>query len=363
MARIDSLRLVAAFVVFGAAGALAVADVPYPTTPGPVAPAASTGGAVYGGWTTPRPAGYGTWTTPPTGGYGGWTTPRPSGYGTWATPPASARALGAPSIPSTPASCDVVAPICAPTPVATVCAPPCETRSPWTFGAFGRYWHPAISGEVLITAGGRPGSGSRVDTQDDLSLDDGDGFEVGASVGYGRHRVFLAYESDSFSGSSVLDRTIVYRGATYPAGEHVDSDLELTFWKLGYDYAFVGDPTAKSGLTMRGGVAAWLWDYDGRLQGNDSGIDESRTFSHVLPVATLAAEGSFGLFHVAGRASGGLLATDRYVVDLEAAVGVTLWSTLSIDVGYRWMNFAFHETTNEADLTLYGPFAGISLAF
>jgi len=281
---------------------------------------------------------------------------------TWSTPPASARELGAPSVPSTPAACDVAAPVCAPS--SSVCAPvEPDTCRPWSFGAFGRYWHPAIKGEVLITRGGEPGSGSRVDTQDDLDLCDASAWEVGVSVGYRRHRVSLSYEWIPFSGSSQLDRPIVYRGVTYPKGEHVDSTIDLTFWKLGYDYAFVGDPQAKSGLTMRGGLAAWLWDYDGRLQGVDSGIDESRTFSHVLPVATLAAQDAFGVFHVAGRASGGLLASDRYVVDLEASVGVTLWKTLSLDVGYRWMNFAFHETTNEADWTLYGPFAGISLAF
>ncbi len=358
MARIDSLRLVVASVVLGIAGAAAAkADVIVSPASRPVAPASPSGGSVYGGWATPAPGGYGTWTTPPTGGYGGWTTPRPSGYGTWTTPPASARELGAPSVPTALASCDVVAPVCSPSPV---CEPAC---SPWSFGAFGRYWHPAITGEILITLGGEPGSGSRVDTQDDLDLDAADAFEVGLSVGYRRHRAFLSYEWIPFSGSSILDRPIVYHGVTYPKGEHVESDVELTFWKLGYDYAFVGDPQAKSGLTMRGGLAAWLWDYDGRLQGTDSGIDESRTFSHVLPVATIAAEGAFGVFHVAGRASGGLLASDRYVVDLEASVGVTLWKTLSLDVGYRWMNFAFHETTNEADLTLYGPFAGISLAF
>lgn len=361
MARIDALCLAVASVAFGIAGAAAArADGVYVApAPSPVAPAAPSGG-VYGGWATPAPGGYGTWTTPRPGGYGTWTTPRPGGYGTWTTPTASARELGRPSVPSTPSSCDVAAPVCAPSPVALDVVPRC---SPWSFGAFGRYWHPAIEGEVLITRGGEPGSGSRVDVQDDLDLCDGSAWEVGVSVGYGRHRVFLSYEWVSFCGDSTLDRPIVYRGTTYPAGEHVETDLDLTFWKLGYDYAFVGDPRASAGLVVRGGVAGWLWDYDGRLRGTDSDLDESRSFSHVLPVATLAAEGAFGVFHVAGRASGGLVASDRYVVDLEASVGVTLWKTLSLDVGYRWMNFSFHETTNEADLTLYGPFAGISIAF
>ena len=36
---------------------------------------------------------------------------------------------------------------------------------------------------------------------------------------------------------------------------------------------------------------------------------------------------------------------------------------VSIDVGWRWMDFHFRETTNEADLTCSGPFLAVSVTF
>jgi hypothetical protein len=45
--------------------------------------------------------------------------------------------------------------------------------------------------------------------------------------------------------------------------------------------------------------------------------------------------------------AGGLLASDRYVADFEAGVGYGfLGGRAEVDVGYRWLRFDFHETTN-----------------
>ena len=320
--------------------------------------------AVYGTWTTPRSGGYGTWTTPQPARYGTWTTPATGGYGRWETSRGSPRAGGAPSV-SVPASAAVAAPAYTPSPraVAACAPPPCDDED-WSFDAWGRYGRPSIAGEVLITRGGVPGSGTEVDVEDQMDLETGDGFEAGFAASFRRHRVTLGFEFDSFSGDSTLDRTIVYRGATYLAGVELESDLELTFWKLGYDYEFIDDDASRwPGFSLRAGVSAWLWKYDGRLRSGPSDIDQSREFSHGMPMATVEAEWESGAFHVGVRAAGGLLAEDRYIVDLELSLGVELLDRLSLDVGYRLMNLSFHETTNEGDLTLYGPFASVGLEF
>ena len=377
MARTSSLWTlgICAALAFAATGAGAD-GVAYPTPP-----PAPTPRSVYGGWTTPQTGGYGSWTTPRSSGYGTWTTPQSGGYGTWASPSgstsASRMAYGSPSAPSIPATATVVgsapssgwAPVCAP-PCAPVAAieEPCSGHA-WRFGVWGRYWRPSIGGETLITTGGAPGSGTAVDLHRELNLDPANGFEGGVRVEYGRHRGTLAYESDSFSGSSRLDKTIVFHGVTFLAGTQVNSNLDLTIWKVGYDYAFVDTfrpgmmGVAETSLTVRAGVSGWLWDYNGRVQSATPAQDTTRGFSHLIPVATLSAEGSFEGFRVGARVDGGLLASDRYVVDAEASVGLKLWNVATLDVGYRWMNLSFHETTNEGDLTLYGPFAGVSIEF
>jgi len=331
------------------------------------------GAPVYGNWTTPQPSGRESWTTPGSSSYGTWQSPQAAGYGTWATSTSNAtssNAYGRPATPYIPATATVVAPtyrasqVTAPpcAPVADICDP-CAT-SAWRFGAFARYWRPSISGEVFITRGGVPGSASVVDVDDDMNLKTADAFEGGVSVGYGRHRATLAYEHDPFSGSSTLERPIVYRGVTFPAGDRVESSLDLDIWKLGYDCAFAGAPDVRGGFTARAGIAAWLWQYDGRIRSTISTFDEERSFSHVLPVASIAAETTaMGWLHLGGKFEGGLVDTDRYVISVEATAGVMLNNTLALELGYRWMNLSFHETTNEADLTLMGPFLNVSLIF
>jgi hypothetical protein len=83
----------------------------------------------------------------------------------------------------------------------------------------------------------------------------------------------------------------------------------------------------------------------------------------VLPVLHATADATLGWVHLGARAAGGLLASDRYAIDLEATAGVRLGRAVTLDVGYRWMKFVFHETTNEADMTFQGPLVALTVVF
>ena len=220
-----------------------------------------------------------------------------------------------------------------------------------------RYWRPWATGDVFITKGGAAGSASSVDLKDDLGLDAGNEWMVGADVRMGRHRIRLAYEPLAFDGKNTLDRSVIYHAATYPQGASVQGNIDLTLYEAGYQYASLDDCND----TIWTGVSAWVWTYDGRLK--TTGIDESRSFTHVYPVATVAAEHRFGNWKVAGGLNVGGLATDRYVIDLEASVGVKLFGHLDLEAGYRWMKFEFHESTNKASMTFSGPFVGVAYEF
>jgi hypothetical protein len=59
--------------------------------------------------------------------------------------------------------------------------------------------------------------------------------------------------------------------------------------------------------------------------------------------------------------AGALLASDRYVADFEAGVGYALLGgRAEVDVGYRWLRFDFHETTNVGALTESGLLVSLS---
>ena len=83
----------------------------------------------------------------------------------------------------------------------------------------------------------------------------------------------------------------------------------------------------------------------------------------MLPILHAGATYTSGLLRVGIDASGGFVGEDRSVVDLSGFVGVHVLDRVSIDVGWRWMDFHFRETTNEADLTCSGPFLAVSVTF
>jgi hypothetical protein len=225
-----------------------------------------------------------------------------------------------------------------------------------------RYWRASLSGNMTITAGGHPGSGSRIDVSSDLDLGTTNAFEGGARVSIGRHELAVRYDPSSFQGDATLNRPFVYHGTTYPAGERVSSDVSLDFVIPEYGYRLWSAAVAD----LRSGIRGYIWTIDSELKGTGPGgvLDQSRGFTHALPAGFFALEGAWGDLRVGGTMAGGLLASDRYVADFEAGVGYNLLGgRAEVDVGYRWLRFDFHETTNVGALTESGLLVSLSARF
>jgi hypothetical protein len=230
----------------------------------------------------------------------------------------------------------------------------------WTFTPRARAWWAIPTGDfVRVTLGGEPGTGTRIGLDEGgLDLEPDLAWEVGLDVAYGRHRVRGAYEALSFEGTETFDETHVYRGVTFPAGEEVRSEFDLSFWKAGWDYLLVG--CEERGLRV--GLSGWLWTYEGKLEG-ESAPKTTRHFRHVFPVATADAWTSVGNWRLGATLGVGGLDVDRSVIDVSAYAGRRLGRRVEIDVGWRWMRFAFDETKNELDFVAHGPFVEVSVDF
>jgi hypothetical protein len=225
-----------------------------------------------------------------------------------------------------------------------------------------RYWRPSLSGNMTITAGGRPGSGGRVDFSRDLDLGTANAFEGGLSLLLESHELGVRYDPSSFHGDATLDRTIVYHGATYPAGERVSSDVSLDFVIPEYSYRFWN----LDGADLRAGIRGYIWTFGSELKGSGPGgvLDESRSFTHALPAGFFTLADSWRSWRIWGTAAGGLIASDRYVADFEAGVGYRLFEDhAELDVGYRWLRTEFHETTNLGALTESGLLVSVLARF
>jgi hypothetical protein len=220
----------------------------------------------------------------------------------------------------------------------------------------GRVWHAIPEGNFLhITLGSEPNTATDVKTDDDLDLEAGLAWEAGIEAVFRRHRLRASYEALHFEGENRLEDAIVFHGDVYPAGFVVESELDLSFWKFGWDYRLAG----VTGSEVRAGLSGWIWTFDASVEGGPAG-KSSRGFTHVYPLATVEAETRLGALALGASLAGGILADDRYVVDAEAHAGVRIGRHVEIDLGYRFLNFAFHEATNVGDLVFHGPFLQVS---
>ncbi len=215
---------------------------------------------------------------------------------------------------------------------------------------------------MTITAGGKPGSGSRIDVSNDLDVGTTNAFEGGARVSLGRHELAVRYDPSSFHGEATLARPVVYHGTTYPAGEQVSSDVSLDFVIPEYGYRLWSAAVAD----LRGGIRGYIWTFDSELKGTGPGgvLDQSRSFTHAVPAGVFSLQGAWGDIRIGGTAAGGLLASDRYVADFEAGVGYSLLGNhAQVDIGYRWLRLDYHETTNVGALTESGLLVSLSARF
>jgi hypothetical protein len=216
------------------------------------------------------------------------------------------------------------------------------------------------SGDMRITLGGEPLTGTTVDLRDDLALDPTVAPRVTAAVEWGRHRVHGLWERFAFCGETTLDRDVVYHGRTFSAGERVDSEVSLEHGLLGWETRLLGRPRG----ALWAGVGAWVWRFDSRVESETTGIVEERGFSHAFPVATASGSFDAGFASVVGRATGGLLASDRFVVDADLGLERRfLRDRLAVRLAYAFHLLEFHETTNEATIVAHGPSLAVSFDF
>jgi hypothetical protein len=263
---------------------------------------------------------------------------------------AACLGVAAPSEAQTPQAAD------APGDASAAAAEP-EEATPFVVGIDARYWRPWASGKLFITEGGNAGSATWIHLHDDLDLDPANGWDVGLVARYGRHRAHFTYAPLAFHGDARLDESVVYNGGLFPAGDRVRSDIQLDHYEVGYEFGILAEPETQ----VWGGLSAWIWTYDGKLDDQTSGLDRHRTFTHVYPVLTLSGLHRIDVLKLAAGGKLGGLAGDRYAIDAEASVGVRLFERADLDLGWRYERFAFHETTNEARMTFQGPFVRLSV--
>src|SRR5262245_46761927 len=106
-------------------------------------------------------------------------------------------------------------------------SPPQESETKVTIAARAAYWIPTLDGHFLVTKASAPGTGTRINVQDDLGMDDASAWSAGLDVFLNDHRFQFSFDRAPFHGSTTVDQPFVYHGVTFESGTPVSS--ELTF--------------------------------------------------------------------------------------------------------------------------------------
>lgn len=222
----------------------------------------------------------------------------------------------------------------------------------------GEYWYAKPSGQLVITRGSRPGTGDVVRVGEDFGLEPRGvpGAEIGAS--FSGHRVRVSYLDLRFRGTEDLDQTLIFHGETYPTGEHVKAEVDLPRLSVCYDYEILRTPS----VSARIGAIGHIYWVSARLQ--SPSLDEKRGYSRGIPALALSFEAPIGPLHAALDGSLGYTDSDHALFGgARLLLGVRLWNTLSLAVGYRWERLDASAETNLVALTVHGPEVSLSIGF
>lgn len=180
-----------------------------------------------------------------------------------------------------------------------------------------------------------------------------------------KHRLIVEGSPISFSGNTVIDRSIVFAGRTYNVSEPVVSSADITYVYAGYQY----DP-----LTGRYGhlgfqVGAAYLGVQGTLNAIQSGVDESKSFQ--APIPLIGTE--FRLFPVPhhrivqleGMVRGITAGGYGYFIEGGASGGLR-FGPIALLAGYREMFANLHQNDGSGDgvaLHVKGPIFSLQWAW
>src|SRR3989338_10759605 len=102
----------------------------------------------------------------------------------------------------------------------------------------GRYWFTTLESNVKATDLGV--IGSEINLVDTLGVDDKKNFwEARIDLNLFDHHLRYGYMPMSWKGQKTITKTINFAGQTYTANASVDSNLDILYQRLGYEYDII----------------------------------------------------------------------------------------------------------------------------
>ena len=229
----------------------------------------------------------------------------------------------------------------------------------YTIEVEGRMWMVKLDSTVRIV---QSGIGTEVKLVDDLGFDERKNFFEGRlQVKFARkHKFNLEYIPLKWDADKLITRTIEFNGQTYTVGTRVQSRLDLTFFKGGYEYDFLAGSLGFLGGTLDVLAA------NAKVQLTAPALAIDQKEDKTIPIPMIGLVGRLypiKWVNLTAKASGLPAGSYGYVFDGEASLNINPIKYLGISGGYRYFVISVKYNDNSLDYRLDGPFVGLTLRF
>jgi hypothetical protein len=233
-----------------------------------------------------------------------------------------------------------------------------------------------VDTKVRISPASNANSGTELDLEDDLGLDDNEllpAIYAGAKLG-GGFVITGEYYSLSRDTTASIARTITVDDVTYPVNASVSAGFKTAIYRLTVGYSFIRNETTEVGAAI--GLHATDLQFSLSGQGSSGGAPvtlQTRRKDFLAPIPTV---GLYGTFEVAprvtinARADYLSLGIDNYdgsILNAQAAVSYRFTDNFGVGVGYRYVDYDLDvERTNYTghfDYKFWGPSVFLEAGF
>lgn len=232
----------------------------------------------------------------------------------------------------------------------------------WEVGAKVSYWFSDVTGDLRIDGNGI--RGSTIDLKDDLGFDRSDMGYFEAYGRYGRHRLTVGYQNAEYSGSTNIPREIIAKGQTYPAGSLVEGTLRLQTLELEYQYDFLRLEKVLSGLSI-GAIGKILY-VEGHTSSAAPALGLSGEGNFYAPIPMLGIGVQAGLvanwLEFRGKVTGSNLSGNTFT-GADAALLLTSFPFMDLSFGYKYITYDYEKDNLMLDITLSGPYVGLTIRY
>jgi hypothetical protein len=218
----------------------------------------------------------------------------------------------------------------------------------------GRYWITTIDDEIKSGT-----TGTNINFIDDLGVDDKENFfDVRATLEFGSHKLRYGYMPLSWEGTKTITRDIVFAGQTFSASGTVNTELDVAYHRLGYEYDIIDALNNRLGVIFE----VKYFDIDASL--SSTGVNGTASVKAPVPTIGIAAQAGLPfLLSVGGEITGMSLGSSAWIVDAEAGVNFKPAPFVVVSGGYRLLKLHLDYDDDLADISVQGPFVMLRADF